>query len=35
MLLLVNIKSRKDEKFVAELLNKLGFSSKPVEIDEP
>ncbi|MDQ3111632.1 MAG: hypothetical protein M3R17_17220 [Bacteroidota bacterium] len=34
MSLLVNIKNRKDEKFVAELLGKLGFSSKSVEIDE-
>jgi hypothetical protein len=34
MSLLVNIKNRKDEKFVAQLLNKLGFQSKSVDSDE-
>ena len=34
MSLIVNTKNRKDEKFVGELLHKLGFISKSVEIDE-
>ncbi|CAN5897823.1 hypothetical protein BH11BAC7_BH11BAC7_31000 [soil metagenome] len=34
MSLLVNVKSRKDEKFLAELLEKLGYKAKPVSVDE-
>lgn len=34
MSLIVNTRSRKDEKFVADLLQKLGYLAKPISIDE-
>ncbi len=34
MSLIVKTSNRKDEKFLAELLSKLGYKSKSVDIDE-
>jgi hypothetical protein len=34
MSLIINTKNRKDEKFVVELLHKLGFKATSVDIDE-
>jgi len=34
MSLIVKTQSRKDEKFLAELLNKLGFKSRAIDVEE-